>query len=89
VLPRTGLFLLALAVAGCPGLAAAQSPADEQIQLPDITVSVSFGSHFRTDYSGFSGPGATLPELAPWGRSGPDAPPPQPQSTGIRNTWMD
>ena len=61
VLRRIGRFVVALAVAGCPGLAAAQSPADEQMQLPDITVSVSFGSHFRTDYSGFSGPATMLP----------------------------
>jgi hypothetical protein len=30
------------------------------MQLPDITVSVSYGSHFRTDDSGFLGPGAAL-----------------------------
>ena len=62
--PRTGTFLLVLAVVGCSGPARAQSPADEPpgaTQLPDITVSVSFGSHLRTDYSGFSGPGAMLP----------------------------
>jgi hypothetical protein len=62
--PRTGTFLLVLAVVGCSGPALAQSPSDEPPganQLHDITVSVSFGSHLRTDYSGFSGPGAMLP----------------------------
>ena len=61
---RTGIFLLALAVVGYPGPARAQGTVDDPpgaAQVPDITVSVLFGAHLRTDYSGFSGPGATLP----------------------------
>ena len=60
--PRTGMFFLVLAV-GCPGPARAQAPADEPpgvIHVPDVTVSITFGSHLRTDYSRFSDPGAAL-----------------------------
>ena len=69
--PRTGMCLVILAVAGCPSFARAQSPADEPpgaIRVPAITVSVSFGSHLRSDYSGFLDPAATLPgyESARW-----------------------
>jgi hypothetical protein len=61
---RTGPFVLVLAVVGYPGPAWAQATVNEPpdaVQVPDITVSVSFGAHLRTDYSGFSGPGAILP----------------------------
>ena len=61
--PRLGLVLLALAVIGRPALSGAQTPSDDRAgstQLPDITVSFAFGSHLRTDYSGFSGHVVTL-----------------------------
>lgn len=69
---RLSPFLLALAVIGHPSVSAAQTPSDGRAastQLPEITVSISFGSHLRTDYSGFSGDVITLvgaPANARW-----------------------
>ena len=50
--PRLGPFLLALAVIGRPALSATQAPSDlraASTRLPDITVSLAFGSNLRSD----------------------------------------